>query len=100
MKYAISFYIVMSLLALFLYGRDKKKAKRRKWRIPESVLLGVGFFGGAVGALLGMKLFRHKTKHGYFWIVGTLGVAWQAVLAVYLYVHHLLKSKSNRGLTH
>ena len=41
----------MSIVSFILYGVDKSKAKREKWRIPEAVLLGWGFFGGAVGAL-------------------------------------------------
>ena len=64
----------MSIVAFILYGVDKRKAKREAWRIPEAVLLGWGFFGGAVGALCGMKVFRHKTKHWYFWAVNILGL--------------------------
>ena len=63
MEYAIVFYALMSIVAFFLYGIDKRKAKKKRWRTPESVLLGVGRFGGAVGALVGMHFFRHKTKH-------------------------------------
>ena len=68
---------IMSLTAFILYGMDKKKAKNKKWRIRESVLLGIGFFGGAIGALSGMHAFRHKTKHWYFWVVNILGLLWQ-----------------------
>ena len=85
MKYAIVFYLVMSLLAFILYARDKKKAKKKRWRTPESVLLGVGFFGGAIGALLGMKCFRHKTKHWYFWAVNILGLILHVTLFVYFF---------------
>ena len=74
MLYFAIFVAVMSVLALALYGIDKSKAKRNKWRIKEAVLLGFGFFGGAPGALLGMVLFHHKTKHWYFWIVNFLGI--------------------------
>ena len=74
----------MSLVAFILYGVDKQRAKQGKWRIKESVLLGVSFLGGSVGALIGMKAFRHKTKHRYFWFVGFLGLIWQAALAIYL----------------
>ena len=83
MKYAILFYIVMSLLAFILYARDKKKAKKKRWRTPESILLGIGFFGGAIGALLGMKLFHHKTKHWYFWAVNILGLILHVAIFVY-----------------
>ena len=65
---------VMSIVAFILYGVDKRKAKREAWRIPEAVLLGWGFFGGACGALCAMKFFRHKTKHWYFWAVNILGL--------------------------
>ena len=71
---------VMSLIAFILYGVDKKKAQKQVWRIPEAVLLNFGFFGGAIGALLGMKTFRHKTKHWYFWFFNIFGLVWQLAL--------------------
>ena len=76
----------MSLIAFCTYFCDKVKAKRGAWRIPEKVLLALGFFGGAIGAIIGMKLFRHKTKHGYFWVINVVGVIWQIALAVLLFV--------------
>ena len=75
---------VWNLAALYHYGKDKSAAKRHKWRTPEKLLLGMGFFGGAVGALAGMLLFRHKTKHWYFWAVNIAGLLWQAAGVVYL----------------
>ncbi|HBF14475.1 MAG TPA: DUF1294 domain-containing protein [Clostridiales bacterium] len=77
-------YAGISFLAFILYGVDKLKAKCHAWRIKESVLLGVAFLGGAVGALLGMLVFRHKTKHWYFRVVAVLGLLWQ--LALYLWL--------------
>ena len=76
---------VMSLTAFALYGLDKRKAQKRRWRIRESLLLGVSFLFGAPGALLAMNLFRHKTKHWYFWAVSILGLAWQIALMVWLW---------------
>lgn len=84
--YALITYAVLSVLALILYGADKAKAKANAWRIPEKVLLGCSFLGGAVGGILGMLLFRHKTKHWYFWLVNILGLIWQAGLAIALAV--------------
>ena len=78
------FYAALSVLALILYASDKRKAKKKRWRIPEKLLLGVGFLGGSIGALIGMNLFRHKTKHWYFWAVNLLGLLWQAALLVFL----------------
>ncbi len=85
-----AFLAVMSLIALVLYISDKKKAKRGAWRTPEAVLLGFGFFGGAIGALIAMKVFRHKTKHWYFWVVNILGLAWQIALPIILAVNGVI----------
>ena len=52
----------MSLMAFFLYGLDKRRAKRDGRRIPELTLLTFAALGGGLGALLGMLLFRHKTN--------------------------------------
>ena len=83
----LAFLFVMSLIAVILYASDKKKAKRGAWRIPEKVLLGFGFFGGAIGGLFAMNTFRHKTKHWYFWVVNILGLAWQLALPVVAYLY-------------
>ena len=78
---AIIYLACINLLAFALYFIDKEKAKRKKWRIKESVLLGVGFFGGAIGALAAMNLFRHKTQHYYFYVVNILGLIVDAGIA-------------------
>lgn len=73
---------VLSLVAFCLYASDKGRAKKGKWRIPEKVLLGFSFFGGAVGGTLAMFLFRHKTRHWHFLAVNFLGLAWQIAAGV------------------
>lgn len=85
--YYLIFLFVMSMIAMILYQIDKVKAQKHQWRIKEATLLSFGFFGGAIGALLGMKLFRHKTKHWYFWAVNILGLLWQVALGIYLSQH-------------
>ena len=77
-------YALLSVIAFCFYAADKKKAKKGAWRIPEKVLLGLGFLGGSIGALLGMKLLRHKTKHWYFWAVNIAGLLWQIALPIWL----------------
>ena len=82
------FYLIylaaLSFLTFILYAADKEKAKRGVWRIPEKVLLSLSFLGGAVGGYLAMHFVRHKTKKWYFHFVNLLGLAWQALLLVYL----------------
>ena len=79
-------FIIISLITYCLYASDKKKAKKGKWRIPEKVLLGFSFFGGAIGGYIAMQTLRHKTKHWYFHAVNILGLIWQLGLLAYLYV--------------
>ena len=57
------YLLLINALAFLLMLADKKKAKKKKWRIKERTLLGVALIGGSLGATLGMSLFRHKTRH-------------------------------------
>ncbi len=65
----IYFFLVLSILTFLLFGFDKNAARMNQWRIPEKVLLGLSILGGAAGGLLGMQVFRHKTRKNYFWII-------------------------------
>ena len=69
MKIFLVFYIIMNLVTFILYGADKAKAMKGKWRIPEKTLLLFAACFGGLGAFLGMKVFRHKTKHTSFRIL-------------------------------
>lgn len=84
MKYVAIAFGIISLITFFMYGIDKLFAKRGKWRIPEKVLLGFSFFGGAIGGTLGMAVFKHKTNHWYFSAVNILGIIWQITLLIVL----------------
>ena len=77
---------ILSVITFFMYGIDKFKAQRGKWRISEKALLVSSFIGGAVGGFLAMQLFRHKTKHWYFNVVNILGLMWQIGLIVWLVI--------------
>ena len=54
---------IINVLVLVVYGGDKLFAKLDSWRVPEKVLLLLALFGGSIGALLAMQIFRHKTRH-------------------------------------
>lgn len=72
----------LSVLGFFLMGYDKLQAKRGRRRVPEKSLFSVALLGGAAGAVLGMYLFHHKTRHWYFkWglpaiLLFQLGLLW------------------------
>ena len=62
------YILLINLITFLLFGIDKYKAKKGLWRIPEKVLFLFAILGGSVGALIGMEVFRHKTKHKSFTI--------------------------------
>lgn len=66
LKIVIAVIAGINILAFVLWGIDKEKAKKGKWRISESLLLSLALFGGSFGALLGMLVFRHKTQKWQF----------------------------------
>lgn len=65
-EYIIIYLAGINLLTLIIYGWDKSKACRGVWRISEHTLMGFAVVGGSIGALAGMYLFHHKTKHMKF----------------------------------
>ena len=78
---------VINLVTFAIYGIDKAKSKRGAWRVPEKTLFLLPLLGGSLGALLGMRVFHHKTKHWYFvWGIPLILLA-QLALAVWLYVN-------------
>ena len=66
LRIVILYLVAINVVTFLLYGIDKFKAKRSRWRIPESVLLGLAVVGGSIGAWLGMMVWRHKTQHNKF----------------------------------
>lgn len=58
----------ISLITFLVFGIDKRKAKSKKWRISENILLFLSLIGGATGALIGMVVFKHKLSKGKFYI--------------------------------
>ena len=90
MKTILFLLIAVNLVSFALYGLDKLKAKKGAWRIPEATLLLVAFLGGSAGALLGMEVFRHKTKHAKFRILVPLFLILHIALAVYMVKRGLL----------
>ena len=67
MTEAILYYLVaVNVVTFLVYGIDKFKAKRGKWRISEFTLLILAIIGGNIGAWLGMKVWHHKTMHKKF----------------------------------
>jgi len=62
----LHFLIVINVVTFLVYGIDKWKGKQGSWRISEATLLILAAIGGSIGALLGMKIWHHKTMHKKF----------------------------------
>ncbi len=80
------YLLAVNLAAFAVMGADKRRARRGAWRISEKALFLPAALGGALGGVLGMRLFRHKTRHWYFrfgfpllLLIQILGLGWLAV---------------------
>jgi len=81
-KVVLSYLLIINLLGFLIMLIDKQRAIHKEWRIPEKTLIGISFFGGAIGMLLGMSSFRHKTKHKKF----TIGVPFILLMHICLII--------------
>ena len=76
--------LVTNLAAFMAFGIDKLKARKDRWRIPEKTLLMMGLCFGGIGQLVGMRVFRHKTKKWYFVVSGVVfSIIQIAILVLY-----------------
>lgn len=84
LKVVVIYLVVLNVVTFVSYGIDKFKAKHNRWRISEATLLLLAIVGGSLGALLGMKAFRHKTQKPKFTITIPLVLALQLAVLLYL----------------
>lgn len=90
-QYLLIYLAAVNVAAFAAMGIDKAKAKAGAWRVPEATLFLLAVLGGSVGGILGMQLFRHKTKHKTFTVGFPAILVCQLALAAYI----LLKWKWN-----
>ena len=64
--YILYYLAAINVITFLVYGIDKLKAQKGKWRIPEATLLLLAIVGGSIGAWCGMKVWHHKTMHKKF----------------------------------
>lgn len=77
------YLVVLNIIGFTIMGIDKSRAKRGAWRIPEKTLFLIAILGGSIGSILGMKQFRHKTKHKTFTIGMPAILIVQAAIILY-----------------
>ena len=84
MNIILGYLLAVNIATFFLYGIDKYKAKKGKWRVSEATLLMMAVIGGSIGAWAGMRLWHHKTMHKKFKYGIPIIIIFQVALAVYL----------------
>ena len=87
--YLIIAFVVWNLIVFLVYGADKRKARKDKWRISEKTLILLALLFGGTGAFIGMRVFRHKTQHKKFTIAVPLLMILNFIVigaAVWLYL--------------
>ena len=82
LKLLVTYLVLVNAAAFLLMLVDKLKAKKGAWRIPEATLMGAALLGGSIGAIAGMNLFRHKTRHLQFSMGLPIILALQIVLGL------------------
>ena len=81
-KILLVYLLIVNAAGFLLMLMDKIKARKNLWRIPEATLMTVAAIGGSIGAIAGMNLFRHKTKHAKFYIGLPVILVLQIVAAI------------------
>ena len=84
-QYSMYYLFAINIVSFFLYGIDKYKAKKNKWRISEATLLMIAIIGGSIGDWVGMRLWHHKTMHKKFKYGIPVIMIMQVCLVVYLH---------------
>lgn len=85
LKNIFMYLAFINILAFVCFGIDKQKAIAHQWRISEKTLLGIAICGGSVGAILGMRFFRHKTQHAKFALGLPAILILQGIAAILIY---------------
>ena len=82
------YFAAITILTFLMFGVDKRRARQGIWRIPEKTLFVLAALGGSVGAIIGMWVYHHKTRHWYFkygmpaLLLAQLVIIWVAVKGI------------------
>ena len=87
MNIILGYLLAVNITSFLLYGIDKYKAKKGRWRISEATMLLMAVIGGSIGAWVGMRIWHHKTMHKKFKYGIPVIIIFQVALAVYLLIN-------------
>lgn len=86
MLYVQCYLLLINAVGLFLMLADKRKAVKGRRRIPEASLMGAAMLGGSLGVLIGMRLFRHKTRKETFSVGVPLLLCFHIAIGIAIYI--------------
>lgn len=86
LKIFVTYLVLVNAAGFILMLVDKQKARKGAWRISEATLFGTALIGGSIGAIAGMNLFRHKTKHLKFSLGLPVILALQIMVALFIMI--------------
>ncbi|MCL2376335.1 MAG: DUF1294 domain-containing protein [Defluviitaleaceae bacterium] len=92
---ALGIFALWNIITFAMYGADKGKAKKGRWRVSETALIACAFLMGGVGSFLGMRLFRHKTQHLKFKLLVPLAIIVNICVFVLLFYTGILELPIN-----
>jgi len=87
MKLFLYYILAINLYGIFVMYSDKNKSQKGKWRTPENTLFIIAFAFGALGIFIGMRLFRHKTKHNKF----VIGIPAILIVQIFIFLKYIYK---------
>ena len=90
MNIILGYLLAVNITSFLLYGIDKYKAKKGRWRISEATLLLMAVIGGSIGAWGGMRIWHHKTMHKKFKYGIPVIIILQIALVVYLHTNNII----------
>ena len=90
MNIILYYLLAVNIATFLLYGVDKYKAKKNKWRISEATLLTTAAIGGTIGAWAGMRLWHHKTMHKKFKYGIPVIIIMHIALVTYLHTNSIV----------
>lgn len=85
-QFIFAYLLIINIFTLVVFGWDKQQAQGGRTRVAEKRLWGLNWLGGSLGGVLGMYLFRHKTRHFKFRVGLPAILVAQAALLIYWYL--------------
>lgn len=85
MKFLIGYVMIICSITLVMMAYDKAQARKRGRRVPERTLFFLSAVGGALGGIVAMRIWRHKTKHASF-VIGLPALLVLQVVALYWFM--------------